>query len=470
MARVVQRRSTPPYLLIVFVFLFLVATVVAVMMYLDRDKLGQQVVSMKSTNEQIFRSQEELTRAMADKTAAGAKGDSLIKFLQDEVSVLTELLDMKTNSIPNDAPVRMALRARYPQLAKYQADLARGLFKFVEDKNLAMNTQKAQIDSLTDDLKAAKESRDNADKALQAVNAQLDAHKEEIEKKNAEIAKLVDTIKSSNDTSWAELLKKNAEELAQMAKDNENAKKEMAKLATAKGKIDAEMARLLAEIAAVKPKMDVSRMAKQPDATILRVDDGTTVYVDLGKNEKVQPGMTFSVYPTGETTDETKLKGTLEVLHVGESTTECRITNKYGQNAIAVGDIISNPAFARNQIYTFVVKGIFDMSGTGKANTDGASQVKEMITHSGGKLSDHVSVGTDFVVIGEAPTIPAKPGDDATEHDLEVYEQQMKVMKDYDDAKTEAGKYGIQILNLNRFLVLIGYQPGKVELNKLVQR
>ena len=38
MARVVSQRSGPPYLLIIFVFLFVVSTAIAVLVYLELDK------------------------------------------------------------------------------------------------------------------------------------------------------------------------------------------------------------------------------------------------------------------------------------------------------------------------------------------------------------------------------------------------------------------------------------------------
>jgi len=42
MARVIQQRTSPPYLLIIMVFLFLIAATVAVLFYLDREKANQK--------------------------------------------------------------------------------------------------------------------------------------------------------------------------------------------------------------------------------------------------------------------------------------------------------------------------------------------------------------------------------------------------------------------------------------------
>ena len=54
MARVVaQRRSNPPYLLILFVFLFLLSTVAAVMFYINWDKANKELATERTDTKKI---------------------------------------------------------------------------------------------------------------------------------------------------------------------------------------------------------------------------------------------------------------------------------------------------------------------------------------------------------------------------------------------------------------------------------
>ena len=59
MARVVQRRTSPPYLTIVFVFLFLVATTLAVVFYLSADKTNKNAASDRELLESLITNREK---------------------------------------------------------------------------------------------------------------------------------------------------------------------------------------------------------------------------------------------------------------------------------------------------------------------------------------------------------------------------------------------------------------------------
>ena len=53
MARVVHRRSSPPYLLIVFVFLFLISTGLAIWKFVDEDRLNQDMLTKQAELDQM---------------------------------------------------------------------------------------------------------------------------------------------------------------------------------------------------------------------------------------------------------------------------------------------------------------------------------------------------------------------------------------------------------------------------------
>src|SRR5688572_32081069 len=101
--------------------------------------------------------------------------------------------------------------------------------------------------------------------------------------------------------------------------------------------------------------------------------------------------MTFEVYdrnegipPIGDPNNDANLpkgKGSLEVVRVGVTSSECRIVNANG--AMVEGDIIANLIFDRNVKNKFLVYGNFDLTRTGKINPQDAEIIKRLITQWG---------------------------------------------------------------------------------------
>ncbi|MFP4052582.1 MAG: hypothetical protein ACLFV7_01815, partial [Phycisphaerae bacterium] len=77
----------------------------------------------------------------------------------------------------------------------------------------------------------------------------------------------------------------------------------------------------------------------------------------------------------------------------------------------------------------------------------------------GGKISDELSIQTDFLVLGAEPDRPVKP-QEGTE-DQGVYQQKLKEYMQFQDLKDEARRLGIPVLNTSRFLSFTGYTPQK---------
>ncbi|MCL2700671.1 MAG: hypothetical protein FWE88_03130 [Phycisphaerae bacterium] len=465
MARVVQRRSTPPYLLIVFVFLFLIATVVAVLMYLKSDELTAQLAAEKDKTKAVGTT-EELNAARA--LASGApKGTSYLKAYQDELRKLAQLVDSRATAA--DAYGRVENLDVAEPFTKNK-----GVLPLVDDLKEALTAKDVTIRELTGKFDLARENQAKAEQALEAVSdmvKELQAQSEAgTAKVVADIANLKEADAAERQEIRRELEKKQADimnQVVQLEAEKRGLHRRIADLERDKQEI-VDAKREAAAQMRVSENI-ASSMTNQPAGKIMKVYDDT-VYINLGKNDKVLPTMTFSIYPAGPVTDENKLKGTLEILQVSDTTSECRITNRYASSGtITAGDIIGNITFVRNRTFVFVVKGGFDMSGSGRATAEGASAIRDMVVRNGGKLMDNVTIATDILVIGAEPPTPPRPGDDATEAEIDIFTQQMQVVREYNKAIEEADKYKIPILNANRFMALIGHQPGSVELPRLVQ-
>ena len=461
MARVVQRRNNPPYLLILFVFLFLIATVVAVLMYLKNDELNQSLAEVKGKLDKVG-STSDVATATAEMAQAGAKGTALL-FYRSEMSTWKEsILPAKPDEIRPEWNRMVAAEPRIQDM---------GLIPWIKHLNIDRDAKDKEIGSLNEALVAANRQTMDAKNALDDMAAEIEKIGKDRQDEAEAIQQTIATLSSDDQAKWEKLEERLGLQLATARKQADQARADWEKVNREKLELQKQIQSLIAakQESAALSSLDPSTITNQPDGKIMRVLNDK-VFIDLGKSDKVQPAMTFSIYPAGPTTDESKLKGTLEILQVGETTSECRIINRYtAAGTITVGDIIGNIAFVRNQTFRFVVRGQFDMMGSGRSTSD-AAVIRDMIARNGGKLMDDVSVATDFLVLGESPETPEKPGDDATEDEIDRYIQQMKVVADYDKARNEAMKYGIPILNANRFMALIGYQPGKTELPTLLTK
>ena len=204
-------------------------------------------------------------------------------------------------------------------------------------------------------------------------------------------------------------------------------------------------------------------MQIRPDGEIMRVlPEAGICYINIGKKDRVRPGLTFAVYEKTGVSKDKPGKASIVVTDVTEDISRCRILRQDKDNPIDKGDIISNIAFDRVRTFKFLVVGSFDLYGTGKPDENGARIVKQLLEQFGGELTDKLGpVDTDFVVMGAEPARPAPPREDAQLSEWDNYERKMKVYQEYQNILREAQRLNIPILNTNRLLNLTGYLPER---------
>ncbi len=107
--------------------------------------------------------------------------------------------------------------------------------------------------------------------------------------------------------------------------------------------------------------------ARKADGKVLEVKDRQNVcYVDLGSNDRVAPGLTFTVYPSTGIPESGEGKAKIVVTSVRDTVSECRIVERTGKEPIVAGDLVANVAFDPQRTYTFVVDGQFDLRKQGQ--------------------------------------------------------------------------------------------------------
>ncbi len=425
MARVVQRRSNPPYLLIVFVFLFLVSTIVAVMMYLDKTKADKTVASLQ-----------------VDKTK---QADDITKLTGQNGELASIIVGQKNYEAAKkaDTDMRSELSISLPSLVSAVTDYVQKNAELVtqlKGKSEELTLAKADLFKSAENIKSAQDQYDKQSEQLKAENAKLLADWNKFQQdQKVTLDNLKDVSKRE-----AEALQK---QLAIFQDDIGKKNIEIARLYT---RIDD----LTTKIGEYRPKLDPDNMARIPKGKVADVAvDAKTVYLNKGSRHGMSPGLTFAVLSPGAKAP----KAVVQVMTVRENISEARITQGKSSDPVTAGDDIVNPAFNPGRTYSFVVRGLFDVDGKGKPTAQGAEMVKEVIRKAGGKVLDDVTATTDWSVLGEAPELPPKPEEDASPQEKLVWEMIRTSLDDYNRVQGETLKWRIPNLNANRFVALMGF-------------
>lgn len=188
-----------------------------------------------------------------------------------------------------------------------------------------------------------------------------------------------------------------------------------------------------------------------------------TVYLDIGRKQRVVPGMTFEVFTTADQVQNNKQgklrgKASVQVLRVTEDTSTARVTRSSANQPINRNDVLINAVYSPTYTYRMMVYGKFDVNNDGKASTGEASVIRNRIQEWGGKVidSEKVTGDLDFVVMGNPPPEPLPLSSSAGDIEVQAYTQAKNDYDTYNRIMKEATEAKIPVLNWNRFQVLTG--------------
>jgi hypothetical protein len=457
MARVVQRRSNPPYLVVTFVFLFLISTVLTFVFfsyYSDekkaREKATTELNAFASLNERgNLREKMAAMKALeADKPTATFLGlyDSYVNELVTEIT-----------GDPS-VPPTTAMNAAKKKLADLGANT--GLLALVDKLDREMKaalTRQKELEKdngdlnqqLQDRIKALQNAQDVFSKNANDLQSQLKDAQDQLAARAASYDANVASIGKDAEGKMGERDRQDEAKAAELT----NAQKEVTRLKTRVSELQLELKKL-------QPKLE---RIHQPDGKVIRtVLADSIVYINIGSKDRVRVGLPFSVYDarTGVTADG-EGKARIIVKNVFPETSECRLLQTKPGEPVVEGDLISNIAFDATIQPQFIVEGQFDLTGSGKADDRSAEIVKSMIAQYGGKVTDKVDVGVDYVVMGSEPASSPKPPAGAPAQQVAVWEQERKKVQQYNQIKSMAIDLGIPVLNTEQFLAFVGYYPER---------
>ncbi|MFA5240121.1 MAG: DUF3887 domain-containing protein [Phycisphaerae bacterium] len=320
---------------------------------------------------------------------------------------------------------------------------------------------------LQEQLERLKNRFDDAMKAGFEKEQTLLAEKEKYEQQITEIKQDYNDLKvmlqQTSEQQVQTLMTQVEEERDERKKLNQQLLKTDAELVLAQERIKRSQGRLDALV----PPPDSEVAAYKPDGKIVLIDDSSNiVYINIGSDNKVYRGLTFSVYEKNmPIPKDGKGKAELEVFNVGKNISAARITSSNAKKPIILDDIVANLIWDSKKTSVFMVAGEFDIDDDGNIDYEATDKIKALIKEWGGKVTEDISIDTDFIVLGTTPTILRKPTFEQMEADpmaLEKYEASLKRLESYQQVQTRAQALSIPVFNLERFLYFIGYKTQSV--------
>lgn len=323
-----------------------------------------------------------------------------------------------------------------------------------ESLKQAINEMKIHIEALVAGYKAKVAK-------IESLESDVAAAKQNGVNEVAALKEAFDQAKAAKDTQIGDLQKQVAEALAQTDKvrqEYEDARKaHNADIASYKGQIQDKVNEIIAldgRLAELSQRIKRALGREfEPDGVVITLKPGeTTGYINRGSAHSVFNGLTFSVFDRRELGKATPAsKGSIRLTKVMEYSSEFVIVGHSPSNPIVEGDIITNPAYDLKRPFHFALVGKFDL---GNDRVEDSSHIKQLIEDFGGKVQKRISVETDYLVVGDDPMNWAPKGSGPQVQI--ILKQLQREQKAMGMATDTARRLHIPVLNLNRFMSLMG--------------
>jgi hypothetical protein len=451
------------YALVIFVFLFVIATSLAILFYTQRTKAQDQAAQTDERISELVRDAERSSDVYNELMgAAEAQNRSLFAEMSQRIEGLARLLTGDGS---------MPLTQIEAQLTDDQNNVT---YAIPEMRRLEAAAREAQAQ-----VRAIAAERDKVEGQIAKLEADMAREEQAHRKELAELSDVLEQQKIEYDAALAaakaerDELTKRYEDYKAKARATERAKD--AQIAALNSELAQKEARIQALVNIVKEnRLTAPDMTLEYDGQIIDVEPAENiVHINLGRDDRLILGMTFEVFDkTGGVQTQVKRHGQLihvggkasiEVIRFSESgeTAACRVIRQSFGRPLVEGDIVSNIVFDRNREFRFFVYGDFDLNNDGKPTPTERQRVVQLIEEWGGVViqSQTMPVDTDFLILGQNIEYPQDLPDEPppTLEDLARLQQKRDQWRTYEELSGLARELSIPVLTQNRFLTLIGY-------------
>lgn len=351
---------------------------------------------------------------------AGAAGKSVVGELNRALQMASGRLSGNQNDPPSVALTKLdgALKKIIEAGKVDSADkispalgavgIIENLHEMYAGEKEARQLAEAARDKALADLKGAIDRNEEIDKELRDQLAAINAKVDELQNAKSEYEK----TKSGEVEKLAAQIGEKRDELDTMRRDTASMRRRLIEeLSHREALLDEQKAALASLRGPGAEGAQELAVARNPVGSILRALPGDSlVHIDLGRRDRVVLGLTFAVYSgVARVPSDGRGKGLVEVVSVGERTSECRVISVPSpDDPILEGDKVGNIVLSRDRSkkQRFVVIGKFDIDFDGTPDLRGADSIKALIRRFGGEIVDRVDASTDYVVLGTEPSPP----------------------------------------------------------------
>jgi len=474
-----KQSNTMLYTLVTFVGLLIIATAAAIIFYVKFEEQRSTAIELKSDLDNMATEPEikNIATIVGEKksreTYLGKMVEYLDKMVSSIIGPLGELKDssaeVKIQNANQKVLDTITMAQEYTEIQNADPNTT-GLIPVIEKLQAQLARSDANSAAFEEQLKKLQQRFDDTMKATKENEKKLLAEKEQYHQDVNDITQKYEELKAlvqkTSDAQVQILIDQLEEERSNLKKTNDELLRTQAELQITQDR----MRQALEELQQIKPSPDREVAAYQPDGKVILIDEvAQVVHLNIGSDDHVYQGLTFSVYDRNSAIPKDgKGKAEVEVFGLSEKISTARILNSQKKNPIAINDPVANLVWDSDQKNVFVIAGEFDVNGDEIIDRNGIEKITSLITQWGGTVADTISVDTDFLVLGKTPQVPRKPTFEELEADPlanERYEAAFQKFNRYNEIQSQAQAFWIPIFTYDRFLYFIGYkgnidQPG----------
>jgi len=460
------------YTLIIFVGLFIIAVVAAIVFYIKFEEQRTIATTSRSKLEEMSTASEQ-RKGLGNIVGTIPRGKSglgtMVDYLDEMVSLIIGGLpedasaEVKVGTANRDAKETLELLAQeYPDTIG-NAALADGLVRTIQKLKMKLdNTTGAEL-AAQEQLKELQERFGDAMAIGLGKEQTLLAEKERYQQQVNDIKQDYNELKALTKQTTKQQVQILSAQLDEEKANRKELTQELLKIQAEFKMAQDRMKRIQEELQQLVPPPDSEVAAFKSDGKIILIDDrAKLVHLNIGSDDHVYRGLTFSVYDKGMPIPKAgKGKGEIEVFNVGKSISAARVVRSEIKRPIVLDDIVANLIWDSDKTNVFVVAGEFDLDGDGDIDYGAVDKIKALIKEWGGRVNEAVSIGTDFLVLGEIPEVLRRPTFEQMEIDpmaMEKYEASLQKLAHYNEVKNGAQTLWIPVFNYERFLYFIGYK------------
>ncbi|MEC8560220.1 MAG: FlgT C-terminal domain-containing protein [Planctomycetota bacterium] len=441
--------------LIIFIFLTVGSATAAILLYGQRNTSNERLAQEQQLRMELIRESEANRGDISQlKNEARDNRKSLVGFLVERSNDYRTFVTGDPASDISMTRQRFNLDENVSMADAYNALLQenRLLNGKVQAAEQRLMDAQASLDRMGSDFQALRSSSDDR---VNSVMGDISKYAQAAEEYRANMSKTQDDyLRAIDDNNTRHKQEVNAleEEIASLTGDQSVLQSRVNEL------------RKVVDSIRVRPR----NPAELVDGRVVDVlGSSDQVFINLGRADRIRPGMTFRVYDDAgkirvdqRTGKYSEGKASIQVIKVAENTATARVTNGSTARPVVRGDVIANAVFNPEHRFKFLVYGQFDVDGNGNPTHNEADYIRSRIIEWGGEVveGDQLTGDLDFLVLGDVPeyVFTELISKNATEQEINAMVKKREAYERYEELFQQAINAQIPVLNWNRFRLLTG--------------